>query len=144
MDHWKYKHQWTLCDHCYPAPGPGCMQWSMSEYLASLPASHSILCSLSDPTLLSVVKRIILQGVQTLIFLYIHTYEDEEDLVCPILLSESLFRIFLNAKRCYMNITNQKCKLIKVGAISLTFNYELGWIEPIADNPLALPGVCEW
>ena len=35
-------------------------------------------------------------------------------------------------------------KAHKVGAISLTFNYELGWIEPIADNPLALPGVCEW
>lgn len=34
-----------------------------------------------------------------------------------------------------------KSKAHKVGAISLTFNYEQGWIEPIADNP---PGVCEW
>ena len=28
----------------------------------------------------------------------------------------------------------------EIGAISLTFNYRLGWIESIADNPV--PGVC--
>ena len=40
--------------------------------------------------------------------------------------------------------TKSISKAHNVGAISLTFNYELGWIEPIADNPHAPPGVCEW
>ena len=43
-------------------------------------------------------------------------------------------------RRC-MDDAITKSKAHKVGAISLTFNYEQGWIEPIADNPR---GVCEW